>query len=143
MMTVSGNLREATDKNGSGLLTLFSRLLAYKILNWNQSSDDPSDNDREQVELDRADVITSLLRGSDRHVLVIDIDHPAWLVKSTTEGHFHLYVDVPYGIPSDIYFNLLDALANANVIEGGYMRASIQRGFTSLRLPWIKKVPVS
>ena len=62
---------------------------------------------------------------------------PAWLIPSSTPGHSHLYVDV--SIREDAYFQLLDALANAGVIQRGYADASKRRGGTALRLPWIKK----
>jgi len=34
---------------------------------------------------------------------------------------------------------LLVALAEAGVIEEGYLKASLERGHTALRLPWVKK----
>lgn len=71
------------------------------------------------------------------HTVMLDIDHPTRLVPSTTPGHWHLYIDV--AMPWWRYRKLLRALAMAGIIETGYARASIQRGFTSLRLPWVKK----
>lgn len=71
------------------------------------------------------------------HKLVIDIDMPAVLVPSSTPGHFHLYVDnvMTWGQ----YVALLRALAAANIVEPGYVKAAERRGFTAVRLPWIKK----
>lgn len=71
------------------------------------------------------------------HALVIDLDKPAWLVPSTTYGHSHLYVDTHIGW-SD-YVHLLEALARAGVIEDGYAQASIAKGASYARLPWVKK----
>jgi hypothetical protein len=48
-------------------------------------------------------------------------------------------VDVPGGISQGYYESLLNALANAGVIERGYASASIERGFSCVRLPWVKK----
>jgi hypothetical protein len=96
-------------------------------------TDDPND----------AHVVTSLVTGADpvevpdMHKLVLDIDLPAKLLPSSTEGHFHLFIDKE--IPKGPYFDLLRALHAAGIIEDGYLGASEQRGFTSVRLPWIKK----
>ena len=141
---------------GRGLLGLISRLTAYEVTDWgNNDSDTKSENrpgDRREVDasdLHLANVVTSLHRDlttfdeglgfAPAHALVLDIDHPCWLMPSTTPGHYHLYVDVPGGIPNSKYVDLLTSLANAGVIEWGYASASIARGFTSVRLPWIKK----
>lgn len=131
---------------GRGLLSLYKRLTPYFVKDWgNDDSDDKSNNrssDREKVtSVDRANVMTSLHREDflgETHALVLDIDHDSWLMPSTTPGHYHLYVDVE--IEPDKYWALLDALAEAGVIERGYAGASKQRGFTSVRLPWIEKV---
>ena len=140
---------------GRSLLTLYERLVPYNVTDWgNDDSGTKQDNrpgDREEVgDLMNANVITSLRKPDpndpfadevpdERHALVLDIDHPSWLMPSTTPGHFHLYVDVPGGISKTDYANLLDALANAGVIEPGYAGASKARGFTSVRFPWIEK----
>jgi len=93
-------------------------------------------------DIDEAQVITSLVdrEGTvvgETHKLIIDLDLPAQLISSSTEGHFHLYVDKE--IPDAAWQALMYALAAAGLIEPGYMRASISRGFTAVRLPWVKK----
>lgn len=130
---------------GRNLLRLYRRLTPYHVSDWgNNDSEDKEHNGpstREQVtSVSMANVITSLHRdGSGRHALVLDIDHPAWLIPSTTPEHYHLYVDVPGGIEASEYWEVLTALANARVIESGYAGASAARGFTSVRLPWEQK----
>lgn len=91
-----------------------------------------------------ANVVTSLHENSTwategRHALLLDLDIPATLVPSSTEGHNHLYIDVPDGIPEDKWLVLIRALADAGVIEEGYAQASIERGYTALRLPGVTK----
>lgn len=92
--------------------------------------------------VDEAKVIISLCRGNDgwptgMSKVVLDIDLPAQLVPSSTPGHFHLYIDKE--VPTDKYMRLLEVLAEVGIIEEGYKEASIARGFTAVRLPWIKK----
>lgn len=131
-------MSDLLQSEANGLRRLLSRLACYKVSHWGTSSSEPSTVDREPAPLDQADVASSL-RPDGRHALVIDIDHNAWLVRSSTPGHYHLYVDVKDGIKSEDYFNLLAALAEAGVIEPGYAGASMARGRTYVRLPWIKK----
>lgn len=98
----------------------------------------------EDVALDEANLLTSKHRGNNckcpecnRHRVVLDIDHDAALIPSSTPGHFHLIIDV--NMPWLNYTNLLRALADAGVIEQGYCHASIKNGFTAIRTPWERK----
>lgn len=120
------------------LRSLLARLTTFRVKVWGASSDSPSMEDRDEAPLLQSHVASSL-RKDGMHVVALDIDHPAWLVKSSTEGHFHLYIEVPEGIEWDKYKVLLLALAEAGVVEEGYVGASIERGHTDVRLPWIKK----
>jgi len=88
-------------------------------------------------DLDEAEVVSSELKGSKKHAPVIDLDIPHTLVPSTTEGHSHLYLDVP--MPWWKYRVLLAVLAWTGIVQKGYVRASVRRGHTDVRLPWIKK----
>lgn len=71
------------------------------------------------------------------HKPVLDIDFPAALLPSSTVGHYHLYLDKE--VIWDDYVDLLKALAKCGIIEQGYANASIDRGHTAVRLPWVKK----
>jgi hypothetical protein len=87
-----------------------------------------------------AHIILSAEQGkTGMHRPVLDIDFPAALIPSSTPGHFHLYLDKL--IPEPDYMRLLDALAEAGIIEPGYASVSEARGYTSARLPWVKKAP--
>lgn len=100
--------------------------------------------------LDEADLITSeideyatthdpiLLKRVTEHAPVLDIDFPAAVYPSTTPGKFHLWLDKR--VPHDKYMALLDALADAGIIEPGYADVSKKRGYTAVRLPWVEKV---
>jgi len=85
-----------------------------------------------------ANLITSIVAdNSGMHRPVLDIDVPCVLVPSSTPGHFHLYIDKPMSWKT--YHALLCALGEAGILEGGYVGASIERGHTAVRLPWVSK----
>lgn len=66
------------------------------------------------------------------HKPVIDIDLPCRLVESSP-GRFHLYIDTRVDrVP---YFEMLNAMAKAGVVEGGYAFASKMRGYSAVRHP--------
>lgn len=135
---------------------ILRRLTTFRV-DWTRArgKHDPNDVadyepmiDREEAEIDRANIVSSLLRPPTgfahdpndlRHVLAIDLDIPAALVPSSTPGHHHLYVETKDGIPHHRYMALLSALADAGVIEKGYAEVSIARGHSDLRLPWVSK----
>lgn len=90
------------------------------------------------LDIEAANVITSIVASNPtHHKLIIDLDLPAQLIPSSTEGHFHLYVD--HEIEKEKYFKLLAALVEVGLVEEGYLAASAREGSTSVRLPWIKK----
>lgn len=91
------------------------------------------------AELHDAHLITSMPEDGDHSYMlpVIDLDVPCRLIPSSTEGHFHLYIDQQ--VPAVAFWNMLDAMADAGLVEPGYVSASREREFTAVRLPWIKK----
>lgn len=102
-------------------------------------------NDMVTGDLGRANMISSKVvpatvapvAGLDAHRVVLDIDLPCKLIPSSTPGHHHLYIDAP--MSWEVYRQLLEVLAKAGIIEPGYAKASIERGHTCVRLPWIRK----
>lgn len=97
------------------------------------------------ADLDKANIITSTVKGQPRvhykgdtlHAPVLDFDFPAVLLPSTTEGHFHLMIDTM--ITWDNFQVLLDAMELCGLLEPGYVRATKQRGYSAIRLPWVKR----
>lgn len=77
------------------------------------------------------------LHVAGKHTIALDIDHHVHVEPSSTEGHYHLYIDVP--LEWDDYEYLLQALGDVGVLETGYVEASIRRKATDLRLPWVRK----
>ena len=132
-----------------GLGWLLTRLKAYDVV-WNfsfvpgEAEDYEVGIDREETDLAKANVISSEIKaggifGSRRHVVALDIDHPAYLVPSSTPGHSHLYVDIANGVPHEDYMEFLEAAAKIGLIEKGYADVSRKRGHSDLRLPWVTK----
>lgn len=98
---------------------------------------DPANNG-EVSSLEEATIISSDLNdGSELHLPVIDIDLPIKVIPSSTEGHFHLYIDYPLGW--DEYQSLLDVMAEVGLVQPGYVAAAKRRGHTDVRLPWVHK----
>lgn len=86
------------------------------------------------ADVDDANLVGSLLIDGSGHRPVLDIDFPARLVPSKTEGHYHLYLDGVV-LSDDQYQKLLLVLAEVGILEQGYVNASIERGMTRVRLP--------
>lgn len=61
----------------------------------------------------------------------------AFAIASTTPGHGHLYVDKLMDWAT--YQTLLNKLVDLGVLEPGYVGASEARGWTCVRLPWVRK----
>lgn len=72
------------------------------------------------------------------HNIVLDIDHDALLIETTTPGHHHLVINRP--MPWLAYARILEALFMAGVIERGYYEACMNREASWLRTPWTPKV---
>lgn len=91
--------------------------------------------------MEEADVVSSqradLFAPKGSHAVILDIDYPMWVTPSSTEGHYHLYIDKQ--IPHEGYMALVALLGHLGIIEPGYAMASIRRGHTDLRPPWVKK----
>jgi hypothetical protein len=95
---------------------------------------------REKAPIEQSHVWSSEIASGPNqgmHVLALDVDESVRLVPSSTPGHWHLVIDKPVSWPR--YIEVLGALADAGIVERGYFDASIARGHTALRLPWIKK----
>jgi len=71
------------------------------------------------------------------HRPVLDLDLPVAVHPSSTPGHHHLYIDCP--MPWERYQALLSVLAEVGLLEQSFVNASIKRGYTTVRLPWVKK----
>ena len=85
-----------------------------------------------EAPIDQADVICSDI-GFGSHMPVIDLDLPCRLIPSGTSGHFHLYIDSSIGF--EAYIKMLDAMAEAGIVQWGFADATRERGYGSVRHP--------
>lgn len=72
------------------------------------------------------------------HAPVLDIDIPCRYVKSSTEGHGHLYFD-SLRLTWAQYVALLAALTQAGIIEPNYFDHCIAAGMSTVRPPHVRK----
>ncbi len=112
----------------------------YKVPKLDSSGDSPEQDERVECSKAEANLISSestLLDEGNWHYPVIDLDIPCRLVPSSTEGHFHLYID--HAVPKDEYIKMLRAMADAGVVQEFYAKAAEMRGATFVRPEWVKK----
>lgn len=95
-----------------------------------------TDDKRERVPYEKANLVSSLTE-SGLHAPVLDLDFPATLLESSSPGHFHLYLERE--IEWDDYAALLAALAEAGILEPGYVHAMLGREATFVRRPGVFK----
>lgn len=134
-----------------GLAAMIRLLTWHHKINWNApdyiaAGEFGPDGDGRATtdDLDAVEAVSSLKSsyaeepdGCRFHGLLLDIDVPAWLVPSSTEGHGHLYVDLH--LNEDKLWPFLAAAVEIGLIEEGYYNACKSRGMTSLRAPWVQK----
>lgn len=70
-------------------------------------------------------------------MISLSLDFPHRIVRSTTPGHSHLYIDVEMNWLKWVLLNV--ALYQAGVIEKGYFVWSLRRRGNYVRLPHVKK----
>lgn len=111
--------------------TLFERReRRFAVLNTTEGYDREPLNIHAEAD-DEATLITSYIDG-DMHAPVIDLDYEAILKPSSTEGHYHLFLEKE--VMWDDYVELLLALAKCGLVEQGYADASIAKGYTAVRI---------
>lgn len=119
-----------------------NKLVRANILTASSEEDDVVEEIRKQPtkedirSVKDANLITSETRPG-YHIPVLDIDFDAAMVKSSTEGHFHLYLNRE--MPWETYLKLLEALTAAGIIQAGFLAGAKERRYSSVRLPHIDK----
>jgi len=110
----------------------------YRVLKWAGSYSGQGDAVKPDNCPHTADVYSSQDVGNPAmHRAVLDIDVPAYLVPSSTDGHSHLLID--HQMTWEMYCKVMDVLAEAGILEQGYVAASKRNGASMVRLPWRQK----
>jgi hypothetical protein len=111
--------------------------LRWGDLAHDSTSIEPDRGERVVTDIEHANMICSDTQDFSRsHKVLFDIDHSVKVVESSP-GHSHLYIDENLSWENIVL--LMAAFVNVGLMEEGYMYASIQRGYTSLRVPWALK----
>lgn len=82
---------------------------------------------------DEPNLVTSKTRWGT-HRPILDLDFACRLIPSQTPGKFHLYMD-GIEVSEDDWRNVLDALADANIIQRKWADNINTNGAVALRLP--------
>lgn len=140
----SPSMKAWMDKAEPWLVHLLNEASKWRIKVWSTDSDDGP----EEIAEGEGRTSVHMLAGAEcvgsrnadgMHRIMLDLDIQAALVKSSTRGdHHHLYLgtrEIEWGQ----YQELLKILMECGVIEQGYYHASVKRGETFLRLPWVRK----
>lgn len=82
-----------------------------------------------------ANLIGSQLQTTDGvlHAPVIDVDFPCRVIPSSTDGHYHLYIDKPMDWKQ--YQKFLKAMYEAGIIEKGYYNSAMKTKQSLVRKP--------
>lgn len=95
-------------------------------------------NDLGEEEIHPPNLTSSTLYESNLHVLTVDVDFPCAVIPSSTPGHFHLMIDKT--MTWDQYRTLLQAMADAGILQQGYVDASVARGASMVAMwDWKKR----
>jgi hypothetical protein len=97
-----------------------------------------SDNHHEPAEnFETANLISSKIKGTKKHKVILDLDFDAALIPSSTPGHSHLYLDID--LTEDQMEKLVGVLHEVGIIAQGNVNQWDRFKALFLRLPWIKK----
>ena len=86
-------------------------------------------------------LLVGSLREDGTHAPVIDLDFSAELIPSTTEGHFHLYLNK--ALTPKEHEKLLKVLYEVGIIEYGFYHNSLKRKQAHVLMPGINRDNIS
>jgi hypothetical protein len=102
-------------------------------------TDDPKEEKRvEVVNLKDANLIgsrevISYDNTREYHWPVLDLDFPCDLIPSSTEGHYHLYLDKR--LTWEQYEKVLKVLGEVGILEPQFVKWAMERKQTQVRIP--------
>ena len=101
-----------------------------------QVTNDYSKVVRAHVPVEDANLVSSEI-DIDRHAPAIDLDFPAYLLASSTPGHFHFYIETE--LTWDQYKALLWGFLKAGLIQKAWHDTAVNDHRSYLRLPHVRK----
>lgn len=84
-----------------------------------------------------ANLVSSSTSVDHIHLPVLDLDFPCNLVRSSTPGHYHLYLDKP--VEWKRYKLLLKCLVEAGLLNPEWVRKAYKDEKTFVRAPGVTK----
>ena len=118
-------------------LTIKDEPLAKSLIEYRLHHDRQEVGNRDPLTTQLGPNLISSRTDDGRQMPILDLDFPHHVEESTTEGHTHLYIDVP--MSTFRWAVLMWALKFAGVIELGHFVWSIRRRGNFVRLPGIAK----
>lgn len=87
-----------------------------------------------------ADLVSSLVHTAEPwHLPVFDLDFDCELKPSSSPGKYHLFLNRP--VPWSKYVKVLEAMAEAGLLERGWVDAAKRQGYAVLRAKPNKGTP--
>ena len=113
-------------------LSIKDEPLAKSLIEYRQKK-----NRARATEKGQSSNLVSSITDDGKQMPIIDMDFPHKMMRSSTDGHSHLYIDV--SMSKTKWFFLMWGLWQAGVIELGYFIWSIRRGGNFVRTPYTRK----
>lgn len=85
---------------------------------------------------EEANLISSEVKGGRHHKIVLDIDHEAVLIPSSTPGHSHLIINK--NLTEQKFYHFVRACHDIGLIADGNLRQADMWGGQFIRFPWRK-----
>ncbi len=76
-------------------------------------------------------------RIDGKHLLMLDIDHEHYYAESSTPGHAYLVIH--HELDQEAMLEILTVLGKHGIVQTGFMQATLDRGFSALRMPGVSK----
>lgn len=98
-----------------------------------RDSKQEEDETHQPVPDNTGNLVTSKSQFGRSHYPMLDLDLPHQYFPSATPGHGHLYLNIPMTWGECI--ELMEVLEKLYIIQEGWKRRSIERGYMALRHP--------
>lgn len=76
-------------------------------------------------------------KGNGKHILMLDLDQPSYIVSSSSHAHNHVYIDADLDL--EALKEIVDVLAKHGILQAGIKKQLDAAGCLTLRPPGVKK----